>query len=180
MVARPASEPAPSFETLYEEHVDFVWRYAATHGIAPAQLDDVVQEVFLVVHARLASFERRSGVKTWIAGIAVNVVRGFRRRRRNRQLGEPIEELESFRSPEGTACDALELKRTLQLLDRALAQMAELPREAFVLCDLEQLPQVEVAAMLGVNENTLRARLRTARLIVKEVAGSAAPGGGSP
>jgi RNA polymerase sigma-70 factor (ECF subfamily) len=162
----------PDFRALYQEHAPFVWRYAATHGVPRSLLDDVLQEVFLVVHGRLSSFEQRSSIKTWIAGIAVNVVRSFRRRRKHRELGEPLSELDTVGATDDSACDALERKRARELLSALLERMSELQREAFVLCDLEQFPQVEVAGMLGVNENTLRARLRTARLLVNDATAS--------
>jgi RNA polymerase sigma-70 factor, ECF subfamily len=168
-----ASVSAPSganFADIYQQHVGFVWRYAATHGIDAASLDDVVQEVFMVVHGRLASFEQRSSLKTWVAGIAVNVVRGFRRRRTARRIGEPLAEGEEVAAPQATAAEALELKQSLELLDGVLARMTELQRESFVLCELEQFSQVEVAGMLGINENTLRTRLRGARQLVNELA----------
>jgi RNA polymerase sigma-70 factor, ECF subfamily len=170
----PPSPPAPigaDFADIYREHVDFVWRYARTHGVEAASLDDVVQEVFLVVHGRLSSFERRSSLKTWIAGVAVNVVRSFRRRRAARRIGDPLADADDVPAQQASAFDALELKQSLELLDTVLARMTELQREAFVLCELEQFPQIEVAAMLGINENTLRARLRSARLIVNEHSG---------
>jgi len=166
--ATPPEPMASDFAHIYREHIDFVWRYAQTHGIDRASLEDVVQEVFLVVHGRLSTFEQRSSLKTWIAGIAVNVVRGFRRRRNARRLGDPLAEADELPAQQASAFDALELKQSLELLDGVLARMTELQREAFVLCELEQFPQVEVAAMLGINENTLRARLRSARLIVNE------------
>ena len=167
----PVAPPMPTsadFADIYRDHVDFVWRYARTHGIEPASLDDVVQEVFLVVHGRLSSFEQRSSLKTWIAGIAVNVVRSFRRRRNARRIGDPLAEEDDLPAPQASAFEALELKQSLELLDAVLARMTELQREAFVLCELEQFPQIEVAGMLGINENTLRARLRSARLVVNE------------
>ncbi len=40
---------------VYEEHFDFVWRSARRMGVAGAAVDDVVQEVFLVAHRRLAA-----------------------------------------------------------------------------------------------------------------------------
>jgi len=159
---------AADFARIYREHIDFVWRYARTHGIEPGSLDDVAQEVFLVVHGRLSSFEQRSSLKTWIAGITVNVVRSFRRRRNARRIGDPLAEADDVPAQQASAFDALSLKQSLTLLDGVLARMSELQREAFVLCELEQFPQIEVAAMLGINENTLRARLRSARLIVNE------------
>jgi len=168
----PPSAISADFADIYREHIDFVWRYARTHGIEQGSVDDVVQEVFLVVHGRLRTFEQRSSLKTWIAGIAVNVVRGFRRRRNARRIGDPLPEADDVPAQQASAFDALELKQSLELLDSVLARMTELQREAFVLCELEQFPQIEVAAMLGINENTLRARLRSARLLVNEQAQS--------
>ena len=168
--ATPLAKAGSDFAGIYREHIDFVWRYARTHGVEPASLDDVVQEVFLVVHGRLSTFEQRSSLKTWIAGVAVNVVRSFRRRRNARRIGDPLAEADDLPAQQASAFEALELKQSLELLDDVLARMTELQREAFVLCELEQFPQIEVAAMLGINENTLRARLRSARLIVNEQA----------
>lgn len=162
----PLAAGERSFADIYREHVDFVWRYAATHGIDRASLDDVVQEVFMVVHARLPTFEQRSSLKTWIAGIAVNVVRGYRRRRTARRIGDPLADEHELPAEQASASEALELKRSIELLHGTLARMSDLQREAFVLCELEQFSQVEVAAMLDVNENTLRTRLRAARAIV--------------
>ena len=164
----PSNDADRDFRSIYREHVDFVWRYAATHGIERASLDDVVQEVFMVVHGRLATFEQRSSLKTWIAGIAVNVVRGFRRRRGAQRIGDPLSDEQELPAEQASASDTLELKRSLELLDATLARMTELQREAFVLCELEQFSQVEVASLLGVNENTLRTRLRAARSIVND------------
>ena len=44
-----------------------------------------------------------------------------------------------------------------------LAKMSDVQREVFILCEIEQLSSVEVAEVLGVNENTVRTRLREAR-----------------
>src|SRR5262245_11836835 len=45
------------FEGIYEAHFDFVWRNARRLGVPAANVDDAVQEVFLVVHRRLGEFE---------------------------------------------------------------------------------------------------------------------------
>src|SRR3954471_6073438 len=84
--------PAPEVRTVYESYFSFVWRYAANRGVPPMAIDDVVQEVFVVVHHRLASFEGRSSLKTWLAGIAYNVVRGYVRKPGNRPAGDYLDE----------------------------------------------------------------------------------------
>src|SRR5580658_8971322 len=80
--ARPPAadaEQPPSFARLYEEHFSFVWRSARRLGAPEAIVDDVVQEVFVIVHRRLSAFEGHSSMRTWLFGIILNVVRAHRR-----------------------------------------------------------------------------------------------------
>ncbi|WP_437873491.1 RNA polymerase sigma factor [Sorangium sp. So ce363] len=58
--------PVPSFEQLFFEHAPFVWRALRRLGVHEADAEDVCQEVFMIVHRRLASFEGRSSVQTWL------------------------------------------------------------------------------------------------------------------
>src|SRR6185436_19202677 len=67
------------FEEVYEQNVTFVWRSARRLGVADAAIDDVVQEIFVVVHRRLREFEGRSSLKTWLFAIVLRVVRDHRR-----------------------------------------------------------------------------------------------------
>src|SRR5262245_7643872 len=69
-----------TFEDVYEEHFEFVWRTLRRLGVPAADLADVAQEVFLVVHRRLADFEERSKVTTWLFRIATHAARDRRRR----------------------------------------------------------------------------------------------------
>src|SRR5262245_51753387 len=78
---------------VYETQFDFVWRSARRLGVASLHVDDVVQEVFLVVFRRLAEFEGRSSLKTWLFGITRRVVRDHRRSAR-RKPAEPLGSLE--------------------------------------------------------------------------------------
>lgn len=165
----PTSGPHPrpdetrDFARVYEEYFDFVWRFVAHHGVSEAVQDDVVQEVFVIVHARLSSFEGRSTLRSWIGGITRNVVRDFLRKRRHRPAGDT--EID-----EGHACAAgespvraLEKKRASDVLGALLGRLPEQQRTVFILCELDQLSSVEAAEVLQVNENTVRTRLRAAR-----------------
>ena len=73
-------DPAPgppglSVAELYDRHAAMVFRSLRALGVHEANLDDAVQDVFLVVHRRLADFEGRSAITTWLYGIAMNLVR---------------------------------------------------------------------------------------------------------
>ena len=157
--------PAPEFRTVYESYFSFVWRYAANRGVPPMAIDDVVQEVFVVVHHRLTSFEGRSSLRTWLGGVCRNVLRDYLRKRGNQKTGDSLDDQMEIRSEGIGPAEALDRKVAVELVDELLEQMTELQREVFILCDIEQLSAVEVAEMLGVNENTLRTRLRAGRQV---------------
>ena len=165
MASAPTQPEGGSFREIHDAYFGFVWRYAANRGIPQAALDDVTQEVFVVIHQRLASFEGRSSLKTWIAGIAYNVVRGYRRRPGTRPAGDYLAEEEQLVAQGLSPAEALERKAALELLDQLLDKMSAIQREVFILNEIEQLSSVEIAEALGVNENTVRTRLLAARKV---------------
>jgi RNA polymerase sigma-70 factor (ECF subfamily) len=164
-----AESAQASFREIYEEHFAFVWRFAAMRGVPQAALDDVVQEVFVVVHRKLLRFEGRSALRTWIAGITRNAVRSYLRKRGNQSPGEPLENEDSFASDDIGPVEALEHKTASELLDVILAKMSDLQREAFTLCEIEGLSAVETAEALEINEHTLRTRLHDARKVFNAI-----------
>ena len=68
--------------TIYREHGRFVWLSLQRLGIHPSDLDDVAQDVFMIVHRRLDTFDRRARISTWLFGICMRVAANYRRRRR--------------------------------------------------------------------------------------------------
>ncbi len=163
-----ASQKTATFREIHDAYYGFVWRYAKNRGVPPMAVDDVAQEVFVVVHHRLPSYEGRSSLKTWIAGIAYNVVRGYVRKPGNRPAGDYLADEEQLLARGFSPAEALERKSALELLDRLLDQMTDIQRETFILNELEELTSVEIAEVLGVNENTVRTRLLAARKVFSQ------------
>lgn len=152
---------APAFADVYEQHFDFVWRSARRLGVSALHVDDVVQEVFLVVHRRLSEFEARSSLKTWLFAITRRIVSDYRRSAR-RKPSEPISS--EPEAHESSAADAqLTRNEDARLLYSLLDELDPEKREVFVLAELEQTSGPEIAAALGENLNTVYARLRAAR-----------------
>jgi RNA polymerase sigma-70 factor (ECF subfamily) len=159
------SAPSPDvpldFDAVYEACSDLVWRGLVSLGIQGAAIDDAFQDVFLVVHRRLAEFEGRSNVRSWVFGIVVRVARDHRRRSRRKGGLVPLEvELVDYGPgphEELVRADAL---RDLALI---LDGLEEERREIFVLAELEQLSAAEIASALGLNVNTVYSRIRAAR-----------------
>jgi RNA polymerase sigma-70 factor (ECF subfamily) len=166
----PRGGELPSFEEVYDEHVEFVWRGLRRLGVRDAELDDAVQDVFVVVHRRLSSFEGKSSLKTWLFGIALKVARTHRRSRERRPTTEldPGTEASLASSPAAHPDRLLEEAEALRTLYALLDELDEDKREAFVLADLEELSAPEIAEALSLNLNTVYARIRAARKAFEE------------
>jgi RNA polymerase sigma-70 factor (ECF subfamily) len=156
----------PSFDAVYDAHFDFVWRNVLNRGIPPSGVDDVVQEVFMVVHRKLPEFEGRASLRTWLSVIVRRVVADHVRKRGNAPAGDPLEEDRPSGAP-GPG-ETLEKKAAVKMLDALLAEMPDAQREVFLLHEVEELTGREIAEAVGANENTVFTRLRAARRIFKE------------
>src|SRR3954470_5698980 len=76
-LAGPASQ---TFVDVFRAHGAYVLGLLRRLGVREADVEDVAQEVFVVVHAQLAGFEGRSSLRTWICGICVRKVSEYRRK----------------------------------------------------------------------------------------------------
>src|ERR1700690_2041373 len=158
----------PDFDTLYEDFADFVWRNARRLGVAPAALDDVMQDVFLVAHRRLGELSRPECLRAWMFSIVISVVRDYRRTLRRKDPGQgsadPLlypDQLPDTRA--GNPQSAAEQTDAVRLLHCMLGELDDVKREVFVLAELEEMTEMEISEALGENANTVHSRLRAAR-----------------
>lgn len=156
-----AVEP-PDFQSVYQAHFDFVWRSLRRLGVPPSALDDAHQEVFLVAYRRLGEFGGRSSLKTWLFGIAFNVVRHHRRSLKREREHEPLPETVHDASDHGPLESAAKAEAAA-MLQAFLAQLDADKRAVFILVELEQMTVVEVAEATRTNLRTVYSRLRAAR-----------------
>ncbi len=152
----------PSFDDVYRDYFAFVWRSAKRLGVRDAFLDDVVQEVFVIVHRRLGDFEGRSSLKTWLFGITLRTARDHRRSTA-RKSPEGSVDPDTLRATAPTPGESIEKAEAVRLLYSILDDMIDERREIFVMAELEQMSMPEIAPTLGINVNTAYARLRAAR-----------------
>ena len=147
---------------VYAEHCDFVWRTLQHLGVRGADCEDLMQEVFVVVHRKLGSFDGHSRVTTWLFGICLRVVARHRRRayfRFERQEEEVPERVDGAGTPE----DRASTHERAVLLERALGKLGLEHRAVFVLFEIEGHRCEEIAETLGVPVGTVYSRLFKAR-----------------
>jgi RNA polymerase sigma-70 factor (ECF subfamily) len=158
-----ATEPrsALDFERVVSEHHERVGHVLRRRGVPERDLADAKQEVFLVVHRKLAQFEGRASLATWLHRIAVNVASEHRRRARNRyeSLAHDPEAALVAEDPHAR----LEARDALAAAGHALEAFDASQREALLLYELEGVPMAEVATRTGVPLKTAFSRLYAAR-----------------
>jgi RNA polymerase sigma-70 factor (ECF subfamily) len=157
-----ARTPSDDFALVYETHFQLVFRTLQRFGVPASQVDDAVQDVFLVVCRGLAAFRGESSLKTWIFGITLRVATGYTRRLRRQT--QPLDVVAELQDHHGL--DPHELASRSEAVTALYAALAELDadkRAVFILAELEQLSVPEIAEIVGVNVNTAASRLRAGR-----------------
>lgn len=152
--------PVHDIEAIYREQFAFVWRSARRLGVDAGSLEDVAQEVFVVASRRLEDFEGRASIRTWLFGITLRVVQGYRRgsRRRDRKH-EALQRAGGGRGHE----DPYARADAAQLLTELVQELPRKYRTAYILGELEGMTAAEIADALDVKPSTAYSRLREAR-----------------
>ena len=148
---------------LFAAHAPFVAKFLSRMGAPEHEIEDLVQDVFLVAHARGGFVEREAKATTWLGAIAFRVWSSERRRfRRHAELPNESAlaqaEAEGF-SPAEAAVNNERVVRIRKVLDR----IDDNSRAILLLVDLEGGSCVEVAEALNIPVGTVYSRLHTAR-----------------
>jgi RNA polymerase sigma-70 factor, ECF subfamily len=168
---RPSAPPGPvsPFESIYRQYFDFVWAAVRRLGVSPPATDDVVQEVFIVIHSRLHTLEQPQALRSWIYGVVRRTVSGYHRSRRAREASGAAFVADPDMPPgPPTPFDLTEQNDRVKLLWSLLHELDEPKREVFAMAELDELTAPEIAAILGIPLNTAYSRLRAARQAFEE------------
>jgi RNA polymerase sigma-70 factor (ECF subfamily) len=160
-----APPPVPTMAVIFRDHAAFVMRVVRRLGVDPGDVEDVTQEVFVLVHQKLAQYDARRPIRPWLFGIASRVAAGQRRRVVSAQVRKGLAD-----PPAAIGADperALQYSQARQVLERGLARLEQVQREVFVSFDLEGLSMAHVAEIQGCPLQTAYARLHAARRIVQ-------------
>jgi RNA polymerase sigma-70 factor (ECF subfamily) len=164
----PREEPAVAltFDAVYLAHAQDVARWVTRLGGPGADVEDLSQEVFVVVARRLGEFRHESQVSTWLFAIAARIAANDRRRRRLRRWWLRLVPTLDDQPASGASSPSSDLDRAegRRRFYRALDQLSERQRRAFVLFELEELSVAEIASLMGLKEGNTRVLLHRARV----------------
>jgi RNA polymerase sigma-70 factor, ECF subfamily len=157
-----------TFQHVYDEHVAFVWRSLRRLGVPESSLKDAVQDVFLVVHRRLADFVERAKITTWLFRISMRVARDYRRRAHVRRELLDDSSFDARPDPDADTEAALGRREDLVLFDAALDKLDLDQRAVFILFELENMTGEQIAEALEIPLGTVYSRLRLGRQAFKK------------
>ena len=162
------TDPA-AFEAAFREHFPSVYRFIARR-VGPALAEDLAAETFATAYRRRGSFEpARGSLRSWLHGIAINLVRNHWRAEQH------LLALDARLVPETDFADNTEAVDqrvvTAMLAPRLAAALGELTRDqrdVLLLHAWAELSHDEIAAALGIAPGTVRSRLSRARGLLRE------------
>jgi RNA polymerase sigma-70 factor (ECF subfamily) len=146
----------------FRDHFDTLWRLAARLGVPDAQVDDVVQEAFIVADRRAAEIQPGSE-RGFLIGVVVRASANQRRKQKIRldYAAHGASESESRAAPDAER--VLAQKQLRQLLDVALDELPGELRSVLVLHEIEGFSAAEIALLLDLRPGTVASRLAWAR-----------------
>ncbi|NOY94039.1 MAG: RNA polymerase sigma factor [Deltaproteobacteria bacterium] len=145
----------------YASHARFVWATLHRLGVPRDDLEDLLQEVFIVVHRRRRSWDGVSPLRAWLFGICTRVASTQRRSRaRRRESGLDSSEFARHEdTPEHAAQRADKRARARALI----AGLSDKHRVVFIMLECEGLEPPRVAEELEIPVGTVYSRLHSAR-----------------
>ena len=162
-------EPQASldFSAIHERWFDEVSRWIRAMGGPEADREDLVQDVFLIVHRRLPDFDG-DNLAGWLYQIARHRVRDFRRLLWVKHLLMGSVPLPENLAKEGASpAETLETDEKRATLERLLGKLNDSERAALVLFEIDGYNGEEIAEIQDVPLNTVWARIHNARKKLK-------------
>ena len=158
-----------AFEVLFERHRDDIWRFFSRRLDDGARAEELVQDVFVAILQNAVRYEPRASFRSYLFGIAFNVLKADRRKAVSRRTAPLLANQEAAAADPDTG---IWVRRALESLDSG-------HREVLMLREYEQLSYQEIAELLRIPVNTVRSRLFRARMDLRvALANVPAAGGG--
>jgi RNA polymerase sigma-70 factor, ECF subfamily len=182
LIARLRRRDTEALEILMERHAARVYRVAFGITRNDADAEEVVQDVFLSLFEKIAAFEERAALGTWLYRVATNTAL-LRRRGKRLELEVSLEDqLPTFRDDghragersflladwSASAEEGLLSDETQALVRRAIDMLPPHYRAVVMLRDVEELSNEKTAEILGEAVSSVKSRLHRARMALRE------------
>ena len=162
--AREGEETA--FLLLYERYRKGIYGYVLRLLGSPAAAEDVMHDCFASIIGNFSRFDpERASLRTYLYAAAHNLARKHLRDPDNDAPDELPMDLPALAGP----LDQLLGKELCDVVQSAVGSLPARQREVLVLAEYEELPLAEVAAIVGADLGSVKARLHRARTNLRRV-----------
>jgi RNA polymerase sigma-70 factor, ECF subfamily len=170
LIRRVREGDVSAFELLMRRHNPRVYRTIRSVLRDEAEVEDAMQQSYVLAYVGLASFAGTSAFSTWLVRIALNEALGRLRGRARMTLVEdlPARLEDSMGTPIETPEERAATAEAVRMVEVAVDGLPAPSRSVFMLRDVEQLSTAETADLLGVSEDVVKVRLHRARHAVRE------------
>jgi RNA polymerase sigma-70 factor (ECF subfamily) len=163
-MTRDSESPARlSADELFRVHAPFVARFLVQLGVSREDLDDVLQEVFLVVHARGGYVAGPAKPTSYLGSIAVRAAHAHRRRATAQRARDGGDDTDALATSAPDADERIASDQQSVHIQRALAQLPDDLRAVLLLVELEGESCTSVAASMQCPVGTIYWRLHNAK-----------------
>ena len=153
-----SAEANAAFAELFARHRASVWGFFRRRVWDATRAEDLTQETFIALMKSAPRYEVRAPFRSFLFGIAFNLLSEERRRTRPPASADALA---------GLAADAPDLDVVMHVR-QAIAALDPIDRDVLLLREFETLSYAEIASALGIPVNTVRSRLFRARMAVRE------------
>ena len=159
-------EPA-GFQFIYEKYKSYVYSLCLRMTHDPSLAEDLMQDVFLHVWRKIASFKGQSLFRTWLYRVTVNMVLLYFRRQKGNDVPLDGDTLPATELQMAEQSPQLDLEECISLRD-TLEGLSPRYRSVVLLHDLHGYKHHDIARMLGITSGASRSQLHKARLKLRD------------
>ncbi|PFO80061.1 sigma-70 family RNA polymerase sigma factor [Bacillus cereus] len=144
--------------------LELVYSYVQDRELA----EDLTQEIFIKCYQKLHQYNGKAKFKTWLWQIAINHCRDYLKSWYNRNIVISEEHAGAAASTREAVENEVVAKDEQEYLAQAVMSLSAPYREAIYLHYYEELAIKEISYVTGLNQNTVKTRLKRARVLLKE------------
>ncbi|WP_342574346.1 sigma-70 family RNA polymerase sigma factor [Solibacillus sp. FSL K6-1781] len=152
-----------AFQESMQIHSDYLLRIAYLYVKDWQVAEDIVQDAFLSYYVKFEQFEERASLKTYLIRIVINKCKDYLKSWAYRKQQLTNRFFQTKTDPQ----KALQQAERLDIAEAILKLPISL-REVIIHYYYDELSVLEVAALLGISDNTVKTRMRRARQLLKE------------
>ena len=152
-----------AFQEAMQQHADYLLRIAYLYVKDWQAAEDIVQDTFLTYYAKFEQFEERASLKTYLTRMTINKCKDYLKSWRYRKMFLTNQ----FFGVKKDRAVTIEQAERLDIANAVLSLPIQL-REVIIHYYYNELSVLEVSALLGVSDNTVKTRLRRARQLLKD------------